>query len=292
VAGTLYGVRANVRDLLLDMDPDTPLIRDRRINRMIGARVQQLALEIVPGKAWSLAAVTLVANTADYTISGITVRQIEQLRLASDKRVLEKRTTEELAYMRQSAGTGPVTDYALWETALGVLTVGFYPTPNAADTVDRFGGVVPAAIRDDTWVVSSGTISVASLTAAVTVDTFDQVRVNDVITGTPGFITEGTYVTVAGSASVTTSAANLATFATTRLNFSSPIPFSDPMLRALEFDVAALCIDTMPDELLSKLGINRGLAQTLRGQAQQAVMLENRRRMETQRQRHLTLLSR
>lgn len=288
--GTLYSVRASVRELLPDLNPDTPAISDRRLNRMIGARMQQMALEIVPGKAWNLAAVTLVSGTADYTISGITVRQIEELRLNSTQRVLTKRTTEQLAYLRQSAGSGPVTDYALWETDRQVLTVGFYPTPNAADTVDRFGSVVPAMIRDDTWVISTGA-GTTTLTAAVTVDTFDQVRANDVITGMPSYITEGTYVVTAGSASIVISAAS-GTFNTTRLNFSAPVPFADPMLRALEFDVAALCIDSMPDDLLVKVGISRGLAQTFRAQAQQAVVLENRRRMETQRQRHLTLIGR
>ena len=225
MAGTLLSVRTNIREILRDLNPDLPALMDRRMKPLIERRMHALALQIALGKSWSLAAVTTVAGTSDYTISSVQVRQIERLRRASDNFILRKRTTDWIAnsrmYQGTASGSAP-TDYALAETATQTVTVMLWPTPQSVDTIDRFGGVLPTNLTTD----------------------------------------------------------------------ATAVPFSEAMLGALEFDVAALCILSMSDEQRGKMGIGDGYAQTLQGQAQQVVKLENSRRMETQRQSTLTLHSR
>jgi hypothetical protein len=89
-------------------------------------------------------------------------------------------------------------------------------------------------------------------------------------------------VTVGGSASVTISAVVLASFNTTRLNFSGAVPLSDPLLRALEAESAAMALESMTAEQSQKLAINPALAGSFRAQAEKAIYWENVRRSRQQ----------
>ena len=222
MAGTLLSVRTNIREMLRDLNPDMPALFDRRLKPLIERRMHHLALQVPLGKGWSLAAVTLVPGTDDYTISGVQVRQIEMLRLASTKQILTKRTTEQMAAQRANGGSANPYDFALAETATQTVTVQVFPIPKVADTLDRFGSVLPANLTTD----------------------------------------------------------------------ASAIPFSEPMLGALEFDVMALCIGSISDEQAGKMQIDKSVGATYAALSREAVQDENTRRMETQRQRYLTLHSR
>jgi hypothetical protein len=67
---------------------------------------------------------------------------------------------------------------------------------------------------------------------------------------------------------------------------ASVIPFTDPMLRALEKLVCATCIDALNDQQLENLGINRDLSQTFRGEAKVGIYWERVRRNRLDRQGH------
>lgn len=150
MAGTRATQRDNIRDILTDLSPDFPGIGNDRLNRLIESQMQTMP-GVQFGDAWVTGAVTLSPGVSDYTLSSLQMANVQLLRLTSQGWELKKRTAVEMEALRigTTIPQGDPTDYHVWEDASQVLKIRLYQTPDKADTLDRFGQLVPAALTAD-----------------------------------------------------------------------------------------------------------------------------------------------
>jgi hypothetical protein len=157
MAGTLLSVRDRVRWLINDRNQSEYVISSPRLDRLIADRLNHIAELVGYGLEWATAAVTLAANTFDYSLpSSIQYHQIVDVVLNSRGWQLVRRGIEELNALRGVAtpATGDPTDYALFEGLTQLVTIRLYPTPASADTLNLLRSRIPIAVSADADVVS------------------------------------------------------------------------------------------------------------------------------------------
>ena len=157
MSGTLAGVRRRTRNLLRDLNPSAYAFKTPEVDSAINAAMTAVAGRLRLGQEWTSGAVTMVAGTDTYTMSG-TARygQVLQLRIAATGMTIEivsRREYEALRFgVQATAGASPL--YAtLYEEPDQDLRVQLWPVPSAAGTIDALRSTMPATLTTDASVI-------------------------------------------------------------------------------------------------------------------------------------------
>jgi hypothetical protein len=161
LSATRLQVVTNVRSLIDDENPSRYAISSSRINRIVDMETQRAAQVVGLGPTWSAGAVTLVAGTSDYTLSGYLLDRILEVRMSYQNRILGKLTPLEMASIKQgpTESQGYPRYYSVYETAgSGSYIMTVDPVPTAAEigsglTLDLFVTETASTLASDSGVI-------------------------------------------------------------------------------------------------------------------------------------------
>lgn len=154
---TLGDARKRVEYLLRDRDGSSESFSMFEKNVAIESHLRLLAPRLLLGDQWSTTLCTLVGGTDTYTLPTATAQQydrLKKLRLRSNGLEIPVVSLEAFEALRQAdtmPGTGTPQVAMVIEGANHTPTLRFWPCPNAADYVEGFFSLLPAALgHDDT----------------------------------------------------------------------------------------------------------------------------------------------
>lgn len=151
---TSLAVALNVREVLGDPDTGRPVFGNAAMRQAVNRHMTIVSRELGLGTAWGSAAVTLLTNTLDYTLSGTAeYQQVRQVVFTSDMANLPIRSFEEVMDRRAgNVGTGRPSMCCLRPTSTQttVLMVDSYPA--TSETLDLLYSTLP-----ETWDASDAT---------------------------------------------------------------------------------------------------------------------------------------
>ena len=151
MSATLAQTRANVYEMLGDLNSDLRSIGVFRLNQAIEKHSQLVAGRTIRPRE-TISSVALVANTYDYSLSA-EIMGVHQVFLNSNGFELGYLPfTDFNAFYRQETASpvgGTPMQYTVWEGTNGALRIRVGPTPAAADTLKVHNGIVPVALSAD-----------------------------------------------------------------------------------------------------------------------------------------------
>ena len=146
----------NARVILGDPDNGAPVFTTPEMRMALNSEQAIMATPDVLGlgSAWSLASITLVPGTLDYTLPGTAdYAQVLTVRYSSDSLPLRQRSLEEIETRRSGAiAQGRPTIYALRPTSTGTVVLMVDTDPKSGETLDLLVTTVPAR-----WVATDAT---------------------------------------------------------------------------------------------------------------------------------------
>lgn len=185
---TVYVTGRNVRNLINDTTPGDYVCADERLRLLIDTHVQLLSDELNYADTWSLAAVTFVSGTYEYSLATGDYRVVAEVRRSADGVMLQRRPSDVISGMRQGANNtitaAKPTDYAIYETSSGQAKIVLFPTPNASGTLDVFQSVAPSPLTDEASTIYLGTAGLrllehrvaAAIVSALTDEQRDKIK--------------------------------------------------------------------------------------------------------------------
>lgn len=169
MSGTLGVTRQRVRLLLRDLDRGNYAFKTPEVDAEINGALTAMAARLRLGEQWSAGAVSLVPGTASYTLSGSQqYGSVVKARLASVGWEVPLVTRTQFDEYREgqtaaSPQTGQVQVATLYENPSQATIIEVWPTPVAADSLDLFYTLFPAALTADSSVIPFGALGLEAL---------------------------------------------------------------------------------------------------------------------------------